>query len=154
MTAREPIATDKPLLAQAQRIPLRPPRNQAVFYHGDEGARRSILFVRQHPGHVRIDELLQRTSDGRDLLAVLGDRPWAQKEEVWWELSRSLARAAAGDVHCFGPERLTRAQPLVTHRSQFVPGAFANTVFEKVELPELWNNPQVETIYYNGSPFK
>ena len=81
MTTRQPMATDKPLLAQ-------------IFYHGDEGARRSILFVRQHPGHVRIDELLRRTPDGRDLL----------------ELSRNLARAE--------------------------------------------NNQRVETIYYNGAPFK
>ncbi len=133
---------------------LNPMRGRAVFYHGEEGCRRAALFVRKHVGHTRIDDLLARTPLGQELLRALGDKPWANKEEVWWELSRKLARAAIGDVQCFGPERLTRNQPIASHRSAFTPRAYSHTVFEKVELPELENNQNVETIYYNGSPLR
>lgn len=129
-------------------------RDCAVFYHGDEGFRRASLFVRQHAGHTRIDDLLGRTPVGQELQRVLGDEPWAKKEEVWWELSRRLARAASGDVQCFGTERLSRNQRISSHRSVFAPRAYSHTVFEKVELPELENNHRVETIYYNGSPLR
>lgn len=57
-------------------------------------------------------------------------------------------------MYCFGPERLTRNQPVLTHRCRFTPLAYANTVFEKVELPELENNMRVEIIYYNGKSLK
>jgi hypothetical protein len=154
MGVRQSIPTDKELLIEAQRVVLNPMRGHAVFYHGDEGSRSSDLFVRQHAGHTRIDELLKRTPSGAELLRLLGERPWAKKEEVWWELSRRLARAASGDVYCFGPDRLSRSQPVSTHRSAFAPRAYAHTVFEKVELPELENNQRVETIYYNGSPLR
>ncbi len=154
MAVRQSLPTDKQLLIEAQRIVLNPMRGRAVFYHGDEGSRRADLFVRQHAGHTRIDDLLRRTQVGEELLRVLGDKPWAKKEEVWWELSRRLARAASGDVQCFGPARLSRNQPVSTHRSVFTPRAYSHTVFEKVELPELENNHRVETIYYNGSPLR
>jgi hypothetical protein len=159
MGIRQSVPTNRPLLIQAQSIVFAPRRDRTVLYHGDEGARRAELFVRQHPGYTRIDELLEGSPpkgnpEGRELLRLLKAKPWAQKEEVWWELSRKLARAASGDVHCFGPERLTRSQPVSTHRSRFAPRAYANTVFEKVELPELDNNHLVETIYYNGTPLR
>lgn len=154
MTVRQSLSTDKGLLERANRIVLMPPRNRAVFYHGDEGARLSFLFVRRHPGYVRIDELLQRTHEGRGLVAALGHQPWKHKKEIWWALSRKLALAASGDVHCFGPERLIRDQSLDAHRSKFEARKFTDTTFEKVELPELWNSVKVETIYYNDVPFK
>jgi hypothetical protein len=154
MAIRQSLATDKQLLTKAQCIVLNPMRSRAVFYHEDEGARRADLFVRQSAGHTRIDDLLQRTKEGQELLHLLGEKPWANKEEIWWELSRGLARAASGDVQCFGPARLSRNQPVSTHRSVFTPNAYAHTVFEKVELPELENNIRVETIYYNGSPMR
>jgi hypothetical protein len=152
MTVRQSLPTDTSLLIRAQHVAFAPVRNRVVLYHGDEGCRRAALFVRQHAGCTRIDELLERDPAGKGILRLLGTKPWAEKEEVWWELSRKLARAASGDVHCFGPERLTRNQPVSTHRSRFVPRAYENTVFEKVELPELDTNPLVETIYYNGTP--
>lgn len=154
MPIRTSLPTDKALLIRAQQVLLAPLRDHAVFYHGDEGRRRAESFVRQHPGHTRLDELLKRIPTGAEFLSLLGEKPWVQKEEVWWELSRQLARAASGDVHCFGPERLTRTQPVSTHQSRFSPRAYAHTVFEKVELPELENNPRVATIFYNGAAFE
>jgi hypothetical protein len=145
------VPTDNSLLVKAQRILLNPLRDRAVFYHGDEGSRRADLFVRQHAGYTRIDDLLGRSPAGTELLGLLGAKPWSENEEVWWELSRKLARAASGDVHCFGPDRLSRSQPVSTHKSRFSARAYANTVFEKVELPELELNPRVEAIYYNGA---
>jgi hypothetical protein len=154
MPLRTSVPTDKALLMRAQQVPLAPLRDRAIFYHGDEGRRQAEHFVRQHVGHTRLDELLKQSVSGVELLRVLGAPPWAEKEEVWWELSRKLARAASGDVHCFGPERLSRTQPVATHQSGFTPRAYAHTVFEKVELPELDNNPRVETIFYNGAAFE
>lgn len=152
MATREPIATDKKLLALAKRIAFRPARSGAVFYHDVEGAHRAALFVRRNAGATRIEDLLLRSDEGVKLLERLGDMPWDEKEEVWWELSRRLARAAHGDAHCFGSERLSRKQPVPTHRSKHQPKAYANTVFEKVELPELENSWRIDTIYYNGKP--
>ncbi len=154
MVVGSTLRTDKQLLNQAQRIAFAPIRDRVVLYNGDEGQRRAELFVRQHPGYTRIDELLQRTAEGKEILALLGARPWDEKKEIWWELSRKLARAASGDIHCFGPERLTRNQPVSTHRSRFEPRKYADTLFEKVELPELDNNHLVDTIYYNGKPLR
>lgn len=152
MAIRTSLPTHRELLSRAQGIVFAPLRDRVVLYNGLEGERRAQAFVRQHPGYTRIDELLQGSPNGRGLLALLAARSWKEKEEVWWELSRKLARAASGDVHCFGPERLTRAQPVSTHRSRFDAQKYADTVFEKIELPELDNNPSVETIYYNGKP--
>lgn len=148
------FATDKQLLTRAQHITFVPLRNRVVLYNGAEGQRRAELFVQQHPGYTRIDELLQRTAEGKEILTLLGAKSWDEKKEIWWELSRKLARAACGDIHCFGPERLTRNQPVSTHRSRFERRKYADTVFEKVELPELDNNQLVDTIYYNGKPLR
>jgi hypothetical protein len=150
MSVRQSIPTDRALLLKAQRVIFVPSRDRVVLYNGDEGQRRAALFVRRHAGYTRVDDLLDRTPEGKEILSLLGAKPWGQKEEIWWELSRKLARAASGDVYCFGPERLTRNQPVSTHRSRFEPRKFADTIFEKVELPELDNNQSVETIYYNG----
>jgi hypothetical protein len=154
MVVRPSLLTDRQLLNQAQRIVFAPFRDRVVLYNGAEGQRRAELFVRQHPGYTRIDELLQRTAEGKEILSLLGAKPWDEKEEIWWDLSRKLARAASGDIHCFGPERLTRNQPVSTHQSRFRPRKYADTIFEKVELPELDNNQSVETIYYNGKPLR
>lgn len=58
-----------------------------------------------------------------------------------------------GHVHVFGPARLIEDRPLSEYRHKYVTGAYANTVFEKVELPELEQNPSVTGITYNGRPF-
>jgi len=150
MSTRATIPTDKELLLKARRVVFAPFRDRVVLYNGDEGQRRATLFVRQHAGYTRIDELLERTAEGKQILTLLAARPWEEKKEIWWELSRKLARAASGNVHCFGPERLTRPQPIATHRSRFEPKKYADTIFEKVELPELDSNQLVDAIYYNG----
>jgi hypothetical protein len=88
MAVRQSLPTDKQLVITARRIVLKPMQGRAVFYHGDEGCRRADLFVRQRAGHSRIDDLLRRNQEGQELLRLLGDKPWANKEEVRWELSR------------------------------------------------------------------
>ena len=148
--ARQNLNTNRELMLLARSIHLMPAPNKAVFYHDDVGEKRSILYTRQHPGSTRIDELLARSPKGNELLSKLKNISWSEKEEVWWELSRKLARSASGDVHCFGPERLSRNQPIKTHESRYVRGSYCHTVFEKIELPELENNIRVDSIYYNG----
>jgi hypothetical protein len=56
-------------------------------------------------------------------------------------------------VNVFGPARLIEDRPLEEFRHKYSTGSFANTVFEKIELPELEVNPQVTAIYYNGQRF-
>jgi hypothetical protein len=104
---------------------------------------------------MRLDELLQQTPDGRALWRKLtrAGPPWSSQEEVWWQLSWRMARAAKGVVNVFGPTRLIEDRPLSQFKHKYTTGAYANTVFEKVELPELEQNPNVTTIYYNGKPF-
>lgn len=153
---RRPFTTDRALLSMASTVALHPPADRAVFYAEDEGARLAADFVHAHPGYMRLDELLQPTREGRELWNKLtaGGRPWSDLEEIWWELSWRLARGAQGVVQVFGPRRLVEERPLEEFRHKYSTGSFANTVFEKVELPELEANPRVTAIYYNGQPFR
>lgn len=64
-----------------------------------------------------------------------------------------MARAAKGVVNIFGPARLVEDRALSEFKHKYFTGAYANTVFEKVELPELEQNPNVTAIFYNGNPF-
>ena len=64
-----------------------------------------------------------------------------------------MARAARGVVNVFGPARLIEDRPLSEFKHKHTTGAYANTIFEKVELPELEQNPNVTAIYYNGNAF-
>lgn len=152
---RKRLTTDAALMESASSIALRPPIDRAVFYADDEGARQAEEFVNQGGGFMRLNELLQQTHLGRDLWSKLCDRgrPWSSKEEVWWELSWRLARAAKGVVNVFGPARLVEDRSLEEFKHKYTTGAYGNTVFEKVELPELEQNPRVTTIYYNGRLF-
>ena len=154
--------TDADLLRLAQTIPLKPARDRAVFYAEDFGARLAAAFVAANPGFERLDELIPHTFFGAILWArlVWANRPWSEKEEVWWELSRRLAQAASGTVNVFGPARLVEDRPLSEFKHAYtviVAGrprpAYASTVFEKVELPELEQNEAVTAIYYNGQRF-
>jgi hypothetical protein len=126
-----------------------------VFYAEDEGALLAASFVGSNLGYQRLDELLQINADGKALWQALTakGRPWSDLEEVWWELSWRLARAAKGTVNVFGPRRLVADRPLSEFRHKYVTGAYANSVFEKVELPELEQNPNVTAILYNGQAF-
>jgi hypothetical protein len=126
-----------------------------VLYAEDEGATLAAQFVKKNPDHTRLNELLQATPQGRDLWARLnaGGRPWSDLEEVWWELSWRLARSAKGVVNVFGPRRLIADRPLSEFKHRYTTGSYANTVFEKVELPELEANPAVTRILYNGQLF-
>jgi len=146
------LSTRRELLIIAYAVPLVPPPSHTVFYHGEEGKSRSADFIaRNGLPYARLDELLKRSLDGRYLYRELIDtrRRWVEIEEVWWELSRRLARAASGDVWCFGPERDLQSGNADQFRSRFVQTAYANTVFDKVQLPELELNPRVTRIYYN-----
>jgi hypothetical protein len=153
---RLPFATDRRLLDLASSVILLPAPDRAVFYAEDDGARLAAQFVAAHPEHTRLDELLQRTPSGAELWLDLTarNRPWASTEEVWWELSWRLARAAKGVVNVFGPARLVADRPLTDYRHKYSTGSYAHTVFEKVELPELEANPHVTRIFYNGRPFE
>ncbi len=157
------FTTDAELIATANVVTLTPERDRAVFYCEDEGKRLAADFVARHAGHTRLDELLQQTQQGRRLWASLvAPRPWSDNEEVWWVLSRRLAAAAAGVVHAFGPARLTHDVPVQAHRHAYpvraadgtLRNTYANTVFEKVEWPELEQNPAVTVVYYNGVEFR
>jgi len=147
--------TNSDLLNAASRVTLRPAPDRAVFYADDEGAAQAARFVAANPGFQRLDELLAITLEGRALWPAIDPKrnPWPQIEEVWWELSWRLARAAGGTVQVFGPRRLTEDRPLSEFRHKYATGAFGNTTFEKVELPELEQNPNVTSIFYNGAPF-
>lgn len=153
---RRPSSTDKHLLDLASSIVLLPAKDRAVLYAEDEGKRLASEFIARHPRHARLDELLQRSGPGVALWHELttGRHAWASIEEVWWELSWRLARAASGVVNVFGPERLIVDRPLSDYRHKYSTGSYANTVFEKVELPELEANLQVTRIFYNGIPFE
>ncbi|RYE38016.1 MAG: hypothetical protein EOP24_47950 [Hyphomicrobiales bacterium] len=144
--------TDSALLAQAGRVRLMPPLDRAVFYADDEGAVAAARLVSTGQGFMRLDDLLQQSVEGRELWRALTvqNRQWASKEEVWWELSWRLARAAKGVVNVFGPARFVEDRPLAEYRHRHTTAAHANTVFEKVELPELEQNPRVTEIYFNG----
>lgn len=155
-TLRRPrFTTDERLLSLARTVVLEPPRDRAVFYAEDEGVARAKAFMAAHPDHTRLDELLAQTDRGRHLAAALAStaRPWSDKEEVWWELSYRLARAAVGEVQVFGPARLVEDRPLEEFRHKYQTRAHANTVFEKVEWPELEQNLAVTQVYYNGQPY-
>lgn len=152
---RKRFTSDRALLQRASTVILRPTPDMAVFYAEDEGALLAAKFVAANPGHQRLDELLQLSTGGKALWQSLvgGSRPWSDVEEVWWELSWRFARAAKGHVNVFGPARLIEDRPLSEYRHKYVTGAYAHTVFEKVELPELEQNPAVTGISYNGRPF-
>lgn len=155
---RKRFQTDPSLLKLACKVPLQPRKDHAVFYAEDFGARLASSFVKQNPAFTRLDELLAMTVEGRDLWSMLTraklfGKEWNNIEEVWWELSWRLARAAEGTVHIFGPTRLTRNEPISSARHKYATGSFAHTVFEKVELPELEANPRVTRILYNGQAF-
>src|SRR4051812_3764567 len=94
-------------------------RDRAVFYSDDVGSARAKDFVRKNPEYTRIDELLISkefgTDEGRTLFKAINSasgRPWSDREEIWLLLSMRLAQAASGIVHCFGPDRFTRNEPL------------------------------------------
>lgn len=149
------FTTDKALLKSASTVTLNALENMTVLYAEDEGAKQASDFVTKHPGHTRLDDLLQMTPNGRHLWSALNStvRPWSDFEEVWWELSWRLARNAKGVVNVFGPRRLIENRPLAEFKHKYATGSYANTVFEKVELPELEANLNVTTILYNGQPF-
>lgn len=149
------FTTDRHLLKLAACVPLFPATDRAVFYADDDGARLASAFVAQHARHTRLDELLQSNPAGRTLWHSLtaAGHPWSNIEEVWWERSWRLARSAKGIVHVFGPQRLMADRPLAQFQHRYSTGSYANTVFEKVELPELEANPNVTGIFYNGQPF-
>lgn len=154
--AKPRITTDLGLLSLARTVELAPAHDRAVFYAEDEGVARATAFMAANPRHTRLDELLAQTAPGRQLLAALmaTSRPWSDKEEVWWELSHRLARAAAGIVQVFGPTRLIEDRPIEEFRHRYQRNAYANTVFEKVEWPELAQNPAVTHVYYNGQRYE
>lgn len=149
------LTTDLGLLSLARTVQLTPERDRAVFYAEDEGVLRATAFMAANAGHTRLDELLAQTAEGQQLAAALmaTSRPWSDKEEVWWELSHRLARAASGIVQVFGPARLVEDRPLEEFRHKYQRNAYANTVFEKVEWPELEQNPAVTHVYYNGQRY-
>jgi hypothetical protein len=162
LLARQRFTTDRQLLWLAKHVRLSPVAHMTVFYAEDEGVRRATEFVRANAGYTRLDELLAQTLEGRMLWSALSQtaRPWSDKEEVWWELSHRLANAAVGVVHVFGPLRLVEDRPIEAfkHKHKVVSrgrerAAYANTVFEKVEWPELEQNDNVTTVYYNGEPY-
>jgi hypothetical protein len=144
------------LLELASWVPLAPPPDRAVFYAEDDGAQRAAAFVARDRRYMRLDDLLPQSESGAALWAALRaqGRPWADVEEVWWQLSWRLARAAKGVVNVFGPERLVRDGDVEEHRHRHATNKYVNTVFEKVELPELDANPDVTQILYNGRPFE
>jgi hypothetical protein len=148
------FTTDKHLLASASRVLLKPARDRAVLYSEPIGERAAEDFVKRNPGYTRLDELLKRSPEGDHLFSMLVARSkvnWSDVEEIWWDLSRRLAHAASGDVHCFGPPRMTDPNsPVETYRHDKKSNAFANGVFEKVELPVLEANPLVTRIFVNG----
>ncbi|WP_306393700.1 hypothetical protein [Telluria beijingensis] len=150
---RKKFQTDPALLKLASMAPLHPKKDRAVFYADDFGARLASLFVKQNPEYTRLDELLSQTKAGCDLWSALKGGDWSHTEEVWWELSWRLARIAEGTVNVFGPTRFVRNEPISSFRHRYSTGSFANSVFEKVELPELEANPRVTQILYNGKPF-
>jgi hypothetical protein len=152
---RKQFETDPALLKLAIEVPLYPKKDRAVFYADEFGARLAALFIKRNSEFTRLDELLKQTQQGRDLWSKLtsGGTPWSKKEEVWWELSWRLARVAEGTVRVFGPTRFVRNEPISSFRHKYSTGSFANTVFEKVELPELEANPRVTEILFNGKPF-
>jgi hypothetical protein len=145
--------SDPLLMKLASSVWIKPPLDGAVFYGDDEGATLAKDFLTKHPtGFARLDELLIGTPEGSSLYRQLMDRgrPWSSKEDVWWELSWRMARAAKGIGHVFASSRMTEQRPLEEFRHKYTTGAFANTVLEKVELPELEANPKVTAIYING----
>ncbi len=152
---RKRFTTNPSLLKLASVVPLNPEKDRAVFYADDFGARLAERFVQSNPGFTRLNELLDQTPVGRGLWSELtkGGSPWNHIEEVWWELSWRLARAAQGTVNVFGPTRFVRNEPPSAFRHRYSTGSYANTVFEKVELPELESNPRVTQILFNGQPF-
>lgn len=152
---RQRSATDVSLLLRASTVRLFPPLDRAVFYAENDGARTAAQFVSQGNGFTRLDELLQQSAEGRAIWQALtkAGNPWSSTQEVWWELSWRLARAARGVVNVFGPARLIEDRPLSEFKHKYTTGAYANTIFEKVELPELEQNPNVTAIYYNGKAF-
>ena len=149
---RTRFTTDNTLLKVAGTVALNAQVDKVVLYAEDEGIQLANEFIKKNPGHTRLDELLQLTKEGKELwqrLTATGRR-WSDIEEVWWELSWRLARRARGIVNVFCPARLVADRPLSEFRHKYATGSFANTVFEKVELPELEANPNVTTILYNG----
>lgn len=147
------FTTNKELIGIAMRVPLSPERNRAVFYAEAIGAKKAKAFIDSHPGYKRIDELLSASPEGRNLLALMkkdGDIQWSNVREIWYELSRRLAEAASGDVHCFVPDRLVEDRPVSESEHSFDKGRYASTVFEKIELPVLSLNTNVDRIFLNG----
>jgi len=151
--SRKRLQTDRSLLKLACEVPLYPKKDRAVFYAEDYGSLLSSAFIKENHGFTRLDELLDQSWQGRELWSKLQGGDWNRIEEVWWELSWRLARRAEGIVNIFGPLRFIQGEQLSAFRHKYSTGSFANTIFEKVELPELEANPRVTQILYNGQPF-
>jgi hypothetical protein len=148
------------LVRLAKQVTLRTRHGKSVFYHA--GHRETAeAFIRSNPSYTTIDHLLAETAAGLELLHLLKGRSWSEVRDVWWELSRRLAAESSGDVHVFGSGRYTDAEAGSVSsdaairknwqsRHESARAKFADDVFEKIELPVLETNPNIDTIYYNG----
>lgn len=159
------FSTNIDLLNMANRIDISPQRNCSVFYHGAGGVWASE-FMRKNPERklTRLNEVVKSSEEGRRLWAALvgaydgtKEERWAETAEVWYTLSARMAENSSGDVFAFGdiPSRQNpEKNKLGGWESKHQPHYFANTVFEKVELPILEVNENVEYIYYNGKALR
>jgi hypothetical protein len=75
--------------------------------------------------------------------------PWYYQEPVWWMLSAELAHNAEGEVWVFGSGRVLLGAEQKPRETGFV-NYYSDSTFEKVELPELENNPHVTRIWLMG----
>lgn len=160
--AKQRINTDSQLLTNANYVQINPPKNKAVFYHGSSGGRKAAIFVRDNPGYKRLDELLMETRSGHRLfneLLELSKTKWESAQEIWWELSARMAESATGDVWVFGGGVYAKGHDRMhanktgktphNFESRHGGGKYLDTVFDKVELPILSTNNNIDTIYYN-----
>jgi hypothetical protein len=148
-----------PLMVRARRIlaavAFKAPHNGTVLWSGKANALRAEALVKAHPGRMANIQQLLRDFDHLDrgfLADVEAALLWLRQEPIWWMLSAELARNAEGEVWVFGSGRVLLGateqvpRPSADGRSNY----YSDSVFEKVELPELDNNPRVTRIWLMG----
>jgi hypothetical protein len=155
------LATNKPLMAQAARLPLQAARNSVVLWSGRENRELARQFCEAHAGagYVTLEMILERYYGTffRELCAL----PWPNAEEIWWFLSAKLAEGATGAVRVFAagvanPESEPGGDvDPELYKSEHKPrgdarAVYCNSVFEKVEGPALDANPLAGPVLMMG----
>lgn len=116
------------------RLDVAAPSNRAVVWSNARGGNLTLAddFIARNPGYLR----LENTPGGQHLesLRLFERYPYEQAIQPWERLSSRYAHGASGQV------------------TAFTQGASPTSLFQRIELPILQQNPNVTGIRYMPSP--